>query len=266
RVRAAGPHPRGAAHRVRAAQDLRRDGDGGVQRQPGRDLPRAPAVGGGRPHRRDGAARWPRAARAGVPAHARGRRRAPGVAGAAGHARRRGAAARRPGAALRLPGLRRLPGPDARLPRAVRGGAGGLPLRAGAAARGDPVGSGARAPRPRGGDLLHRGPAPLGAGGPRATHVHRSSEMSETTTATTPAAPAVARTPASIAARTVLFALGLLAAMRIGDALAGVLVPSVGRALVEQAVGGGSAMGAADAVVSASATGPASAASTAGAA
>lgn len=90
--------------------------------------------------------------------------------------------------------------------------------------------------------------------------------MSETTTATTPAAPAVARTPASIAARTVLFALGLLAAMRIGDALAGVLVPSVGRALVEQAVGGGSAMGAADAVVSASATGPASAASTAGAA
>lgn len=84
--------------------------------------------------------------------------------------------------------------------------------------------------------------------------------MSETTAVSTPTATAAARTPTTVVVRTVLFALGLLAAMRIGDALAGVLIPSVGQALAEQAAGAG-ATGATSAT---SGAGTASAASAAG--
>lgn len=63
--------------------------------------------------------------------------------------------------------------------------------------------------------------------------------MSETTVADstpkTPAASTVARTPASIAVRTVLLALGILGAMRIGEILGILLVPSVGEALAARA-------------------------------
>ena len=68
--------------------------------------------------------------------------------------------------------------------------------------------------------------------------------MSDIVAASTPAAPAIGRTAASTAARTAIFALGLLTAIVVGNTVAGVLVPSVGEALAARQHESGASIGA----------------------
>src|SRR5690606_28745484 len=209
----------------------------GLQRQPGRHLPGASAARGGRADRRVGAARQPQTTPPRVPPHPRRRGGAPGVAGAARDAGRRGAPARRADAPLRVPGLRRrFTTPDAGLPREPGDAPGRLPRRAGAAARGPRRGVAPRPchprpARPRSGHLLHRGPTPLGARGPCTALDHRRERMSDIVAEPSPTTAAVGGSAASTAGRTAVLALGLFTAMGVGSTLAGLLVPSVGEAL-----------------------------------
>src|SRR5690606_20145977 len=143
--------------------------------------------------------------------------------------------ARRADAALRVPGLRGFAGPDAGLPGEPGGAPGRFPRRAAGAARSDRRGVAAharhaRASRSRGRHVLDCGPAPLGARSPRTTLDIRRPDMSDIAALSALATRDATRSPGSIAARTAVLAVGLFVAMLAGEALAAVLVPSVGAA------------------------------------